>query len=145
MSRNMIDANTALFNHLEGHCARRGEPIPTAGAVRWVQGDAATQDWLQHLQLRLGLRFGRRRSLTWLSHHGADLVCLVGFEFDPALSQLQPFPTNAGVSVCILSELQPLPMATPAEIRNVIEIGSKGEPGYTGHAYTAVETLFPSI
>jgi hypothetical protein len=141
----MIDANTALFSHLEGHCARRGEPILTTGAVRWVQGDLIAQDWLKHLKVRLQLQFGRRRSLSWLSYQGADLVCLVGFEFDPVLTQIQPFPTNPGVSVCILSELQPLPTATPVEIRNIIEVGSQGEPGYIGHDYTAVETLFPAI
>ena len=145
MTRSMIDANTALFSQLEGHCARRGDPIPTAGAVRWVQGNPASEEWLKHLQVRLGLRFGRRRSLTWFSHQGTDLVCLVGFEFDPALAQIQPFPTNAGVSVCVLSELQPLPTATPAEIRNVVEVGSRGEPGYAGHDYTAIEILFPPV
>lgn len=145
MARNMIDANTALFSHLEGHCARRGEPIPTAGAVRWVQGDVSAADWLQHLQLRMRLRFGRRRSLTWLSYHETDFVCLVGFEFDPALAQIQPYPTNAGASVCVLSELQPLPMASPAEIRNVVEVGSQGEPGYAGHDCAAVESLFPPV
>jgi hypothetical protein len=145
MARNMIDANAALFDYLEGHCARRGEPVPSAGAVRWVHGDLAAEDWLKHLEVKLKLRFGRRRSLTWLSHHGADFVCLVGFEFEPGLTQIQPHPTNAGVSVCVLSELQPLPVATPAEIRNIIEVGSQGEPGYVGHDYTAVETLFPPI
>jgi hypothetical protein len=141
----MIDANTALFGHLESHCARRGEPIPTAGAVRWVQGNVAAQDWLQHLQLKLRLRFGRRRSLSWLSYHGSDFLCLTGFEFDPKLAQIEQTPTNAGVSVCVLSELQPLPTATPAEIRNVVEVGSRDEPNYEGHDYTAVERLFPSV
>jgi hypothetical protein len=145
MARNMIDANIALFRHLEGHCARRGEPIPSAGAVRWVQGDETAQDWLKHLQLRMRLRFGRRRSLTWLSYNGADLVCLVGFEFEPTLAQIQPCATNAGVSVCILSELQPLPLATPAQIRNVVEVGSQDEPGYAGHDCAALEALFPEL
>lgn len=145
MTRNMIDANSALFSHLEGHCARRGEPIPTAGAVRWIYGDHEAQDWLQHLKVRTESRFGRRRSLTWLSYGETDLLCLIGFEFDPELTQIGPVQSNAGISVCVLSELLPLPTATPAEIRNVVEIGSRGEPGYKGHDHTAVEGLFPPV
>ena len=145
MTRNMIEANKALFRHLEGHCAIRGEPILNAGAARWVQGDLAAQDWLKRLELNLQLRFGRRRSLTWLSYDGTDFLCLVGFEFDPELAQIESAPGNAGVTVCVLSELRPLPTATPAEIRNVVEVGSRDEPDYQGHDYTAVAGLFPSV
>jgi hypothetical protein len=145
MARSMIDANETLFRHLEVHCARRGEPIPSAGETRWVHGDAIAEDWLKNLSLQLTFQFGRRRSLIWCKHGGADFICLVGFEFDPELTMLLAIPANAGLSVCILAELQPLPVARSSDIRNIVEVGCQGEPGYVGHDCAAVEDLFPSI
>ncbi len=145
MARSMIVANHALFSHLDEHCARRGEPIPSAGADRWVRGDTVAEDWLKHLKLRETLRFGRRRFLTWLSCGDSSVICLVGFEFEVDIEELASCESNAGISVFLLSELKPLPTATPAQIRNIVEVGSRSEPGYTGHDPESLEGLFPSI
>ena len=145
MARSMIEANINFFRHLEEHCARRGQPIPTAGEDRWIHGDAQAGDWLKHLALEMALRFGRRRSLTWFSYGGADYVCLVGFEFEPALPHVVVHSANPGFTVCVLAELYPLPVASPAAVRNFVEVACKGDPGYDGHDCSAAETLFPSI
>ncbi|WP_175009285.1 hypothetical protein [Cellulosimicrobium sp. TH-20] len=47
--------------------------------------------------------------------------------------------------MAMLSEFMPLPARSPAEVRNVVEVGHKGEDGYLGHDPRAVEGLFPAI
>src|SRR5437870_95129 len=109
MSRNMKAANGALFRHLESFCAHRGEPIPSAGAVRYVEGDADEGRYLRELKLGPSLRFGQRRSISRLRYVDRDLIALVGFEFEIEPVQLTVTPNNAGLVVCLLSELRPQP------------------------------------
>lgn len=145
MSRNMKAANASLFRHLEIFCAHRGEPIPSAGLVRWVSGSPEDQDYLKNLVLQQTLKFGLRRSVTRLTKADSHFVVLVGFEFPIDLAQLVALPLASGVGVCVISELAPQPIVSPATIRNVVEVGSTEEPAYTGHEFTAIESLFPSV
>ena len=141
----MKAANLLLFQHLETYCSRRGETIPSAGASRYVRGDATDADHLMNLTIRTAMRFGQRRSLSVLNYGGSDFIALLGFEFEGELFQLSPVAADAGTVVCLLSEQLPQPIKTPAEIRNIVEAGSLHEPGYAGHECESVQNLFPPI
>ncbi len=145
MSRDMKLANRTLFEHLELFCAKRGEPIQSAGLPRYVGGDQADEHYLKNLRVRTFIHFGRRRTLSWLTHDTSSFVALTGFEFELELPQLGPIPTPPGIGVCVLSELKPQPVVSPAVIRNVVEVGSMTDHDYGGHSYRAIASLFPGV
>lgn len=145
MTRNMKRANTTLFEILEKYCVARGEPIPSAGVVRYVSGDATAQYYLQVLEVGPILKFGHHRSLSRLRAGGEYFIALLGFEFESELSQLTLIDSNPGISVCLLSEVAPRPIASPANIWNIVEASSADESDYSGHDIEQVEGLFPAI
>lgn len=146
MSRNMIDANRRLFAHLEEYCARREEPLGTAGAVRWVHSPVEVdRETLKNAKVLENLRYGRYRALCHLELANSHYVGLVGFDFPIELPQLVAQEVTSGFAVTLLSELRPQPLAGPSAVRDVVEVGQRGETGYAGHESEAIQTLFPSL
>lgn len=146
MSRDMRDANRAIFAHLEHFCARKGEPIPTAGQTRWVRSDDEDKRYLKELTVGIRLQFGRRRALAHLSLDAQHYIAVFDFEIEPSAPHLQVVEANGGLLTALLAELRPDPVATPAQIRNIVEVGSKEEAEpYGGHEADAIQGLFPSI
>lgn len=142
MGRNMIGANSALFSHLETYCRLRGEPLQSAGRRRYVMTPPEERTYLKNLRVELCLKFGNQRSLTHLCHGQDHYVGLLGFEFEPLLSQVTSVTVNTGMAVCLLSEVKPLPLASPAQVRNVVEVGSMDDDDeYSGHDCLAIQTL----
>lgn len=142
----MIDANASLFRHLEAYCAHRGDPVHSAGAVRYVSSTGAEKEKLKNLRLGPTVRFGERRRMTHLSLPTDDhFIALVGFENDLGIPLLEEQRIDGGTGVCLFSELRPQPLATPAAVRNIVEVSSRDEAGYTGHDYDAIASLFPSL
>lgn len=148
MSRDMRAANRGIFAALEAYCARREEPIPSAGKRRYVSfdGDEHEKDLLKHLSVGLKVVFGTQRFLAHFRHQKASYIALVGFDFEPRQQAVSSIDVSPGMAVCVLSELAPQPIATPAVIRNVVEVGSMDEgPGYAGHRVESIQSLFPSL
>jgi len=141
----MIEANEKLFTSLEMHCERRGDPVVSPGAGRWVQGDSTASDWLAGLVVLDKLEFGFHRSLIHMQLDGTHFIGLVGFEFRIELTNVIPVPINPGALVVMLSQTRVEPTASPARIRNVVEAAHKGEHGYDGHDAALVEDLYPAL
>lgn len=145
MDRNMIRANQRLFKHLVDYCHRRGEAIAAPQAVRYISTDDEDKRFLRELELGALLRFGNHRSLTHLTFQDRHYVALMGFEFEPTLVHVGEGDLNAGMATCLWSELLPLPIVSAAQVRNVIEVGSRLDPSYDGHEASAIGSVFPRI
>lgn len=142
----MIDAHKAIFSHLERFCEQRGQPLSKPGLRRYVSIVEPERNFLINLKVGTCLRFGSHRSLTHLYLPDDHYIALLGFDFEPSLATAVLDDLGAGKMICLLSEVLPLPVASPAEIRNIVEVGSMDDGGeYSGHAPSAVESLFPSI
>ncbi|GGN74983.1 hypothetical protein GCM10010112_45710 [Actinoplanes lobatus] len=148
-------ANQALFLHLEDYCKRRDVEIASSGNTRWVRfagiedGELleAERDFLQHLVVASTLRFGNHRSLSHLTKGDSSYIGLVGFDFEPNLpTQVTAIELNAGIIVCLLSEVKPFPTEGPLQIKNIIEASSREQdPDYRGHEGVEIARLFPRI
>lgn len=146
MSRNMIEAYGRLFRHLETFASRRGQPIQKPGAGRWARADGDdAKEILKALKLVQVLRFGEQRALVWAQDATRDYVLILGFALEPDLPQLEAISARSGFTMAVLSDLLPMPVESAAQIRNVVEVGSKGERGYDGHDPRVLESLFPTI
>ncbi|MEU2166915.1 hypothetical protein ACH47V_05985 [Micromonospora chersina] len=141
----MVDANSALFSHLENYCLRRGEPLESAGRRRYVTTTPLEREYLKDLKVASCIRFGNHRSLTHLWKSEEHYIGLLGFDIEPELPQVTPVAVNGGMATCLLSEVKPLPLAGPAQIRNIVEVGSMDDSDYSGHDCTAIQSLFPRI
>jgi len=143
----MIEANRAVFACLEHHCAAREEPISTPGHARWIATSSRDKAFLKYAVITsdMVLRFGRRQGLAHFRFGQADYIAVVGFEFEPIASGLALAEASPGMLTAVLAELTPMPIASPAEIRNIVEAFSKEDPGYVGHAAADIAQLFPSI
>lgn len=146
MSRNMIEAFQRLFDHLESFADRRGEPVQTRGHGRWARADDDdAKEILKSLRLVQVLRFGEQRALVWARDTQRDYVVMLGFNLEPDLPQLEAISASSGFTMAILSDLLPMPVGSAAQVRNVVEAGSKLEQGYDGHDPRLIEALFPAI
>lgn len=147
MSRNMKDANTSLFAILVAYCEKRNDPISDISSPRWVQSNKTEKEWLKYLSVIAYLSFGRHRYLTWLrfGEDGPHYIGLVGFEYDPDYPELPSIDVNSGLTVSLISELGIQPNAPTSVVRNVVEVGAMGDPGYEGHDQSQVASLFPMV
>lgn len=145
MSRNMIGANRAVFELLESHCARFEDPIASAGSVRFVQGDPSDEGWLKDLKFRTIMTFSQSRSLASLQYQSEEYITTLGFDFPVDLPGLVEDVPNAGLAVCLWSEVKPRPASGAARIRDIVEVAKSGDPGYQGHDWVDLATLFPSL
>jgi hypothetical protein len=145
MSRNMIESNRALFSVLEKYCVLRGEPLQSPGKRRYVSANEDEKALLRNLKVGTCLRFGNHRSLTHLTLGDAHYIGVVGFDFEISLSTVSTIDSNAGYTVCILTESRTGPSASPPSIRNIVEAGDMDDPDYAGHSSILIESLFPSV
>ncbi|GEK21430.1 hypothetical protein [Cellulomonas xylanilytica] len=141
----MISANSAVFRRLADYCADHGVEIADPRGARWVHANPSADAFLIGLDVRATLSFGRHRHLAWLEHQGEHYLALVGFTFEPDDLRYAVLDDVQGFDVCLLAELPIYPTASAAQVRNVVEAGIMGDPGYIGHDNAAIMDLFPTI
>lgn len=145
MARSMIEANGRLFATLCTFCADREDPVQDSTQPRWLTSTPTARGFLKYLDVVERLSFGRHRHLALLEIKGTQYVGLIGFDETPDFSDLVAKSDLGGFEVCLLSELPVLPSATPAEVRNAVEAGSKLDPSYVGHHPDLIKSLYPRI
>ncbi len=143
----MRDANASLFTILATYCEKRNDPISDTSFPRWVQSNKTEKEWLKYISVLSFLGFGRHRYLTWLElgEDGPHYIGLVGFEYDPDYPELPLIEVNSGLTVSLISELGIQPNVPTGVVRNVVEVGAMGDPGYEGHDHSQVASLFPTV
>lgn len=145
MTRDMIAYNGRLFSKLEQYCTSRGEPILHPGEARYIRTNDEEKRLLKGLRQGLLLKFGRHRSLLHLHIDDEHYIGMLGFEFEPIISNVELIDGNAGFLMCVLLECAASPIVSAPNVRNIVEFGKMRDPGYQGHSYEAVESLFPQV
>lgn len=146
MPPTMIESFTALFNHLEDFCTLRGDPVANPRHTRWVRRDSdEAVETLKHLTVEQAYVFSESRMVAWATVRDEHYICLVGFDAEIEISPLWEREVDSGFSVALLSQLRPRPRVNTAQVRNVVEAGSKEEGDYSGHDARHIEDLFPKI
>jgi hypothetical protein len=146
MTRNMIEANTLIFQILDSFCAARADPIANAGSPRWIFTNARERDILKNAKLSESFSFTRRRGIASLDLRSENFFCTVGFDHVISAAGLVEREVDAGLLTTLLSELRTLPVGTTSEIRNVVEVDDKSaSAAYDGHNFEDVEELYPAI
>lgn len=145
MSRSMILANASVFDRLADYCADRRVEISEPRGARWIHANPIADETLKRLEVGEKMSFGRHRHLARLVDKEDEYIGLVGFSFEPDDRRYVELDDIQGFDVCLLSEIAVHPTASAVQVRNVVEAGLQGEPGYEGHDNEAVMGLFPSI
>lgn len=144
-SRNKIDANKKIFSDLDVYCSINGEQPLNAGEGRWiVSAKGKDQRRLVKADLKSTLSFGASLKLARFDIDGISLFCTVGLELPDEIAALNEEGVGGGMMTAVLSELSPMPKATPLEVRNVIETGIT-TAGYAGHEVFEISQLYPTL
>ena len=146
MSRNLIEANRTVFSLLDRHCALRGMPLKNADTARWVASERMHRHLMINARIGEFVHFGPSRKLVRFDLSTKSYLVSVGFEKNRNSLRDQSLDLDPALLTVTLSELQPRPSATLAEIREVVEWSDKDtDAAYAGHDFERVASLFPTI
>jgi hypothetical protein len=146
MSRNVIQANVSIFSLLDHFCAARNMPLANAGLPRWIASENKHRYPMRKAVVSERLALGTIRKVARVDLDRNVYICALGFDNPNPLPDLVEVEVNAAFLTVVLSELLPLPKASPLEIKDVVEaFDSTAGPGYNGHDPNLIATLFPSI
>ncbi|WP_325919381.1 hypothetical protein [Pseudomonas frederiksbergensis] len=144
-SRNKKEANTIVFGDLDQYCYKNGLQRQNAGEGRWVISEKGTdQRRLVKADLASVMSLGASLKLSRFDLDGVSLFCTVGLELPDEIAGLVDEGLNGGMMTAILSELRPMPKATPIEVDNIIGTGVN-TLGYEGHEVLEISQLYPTI
>lgn len=146
MSRNLIEANRSVFGLLDNHCALRGTPLKNADAPRWISSERMHRHLMINAKIGEFVHFGPSRKLLRVNLSETSYIISVGFDKNRDYLRDQRLDLDPAFLTVALSELQPRPVATLAEIREVVEWSDKRtDAAYAGHDFERVASLFPAI
>jgi hypothetical protein len=144
-SRNKIEANKLIFSGLDEYCSANGEPLPNAGEGRWIISAKGTdQRRLVKSDLTSTISLSTSLKLARFDVDGISLFCTVGLELPDEIAGLLDEGVGGGMMTAVLSELRPMPKATPLEVRNAIGTGIDTD-GYMGHEVLEISPLYPTL
>jgi hypothetical protein len=145
MARNMIAANMAIFGLLDRFAADRGAPLENDGQPRWIATDVPDKEILKNFVLSKAVKIDPTRALARFDCVHDNLFVLVGFEQGIGSVWLPPIEVGAGLLTATLAELQPRPIASALEIKQVVDAQDKRDDYYVGHTAADIAGLFPSV
>jgi hypothetical protein len=142
----MIAANTAIFNWLDEYCASHDVEIKNVGAARWIQTEPPDRKILRDAKAGPISFFTPSKRIARFDYNSDAYFCTVGFEGAELETQLAGVELNGALVTLILAELKPRPIATPNQVRNVVEVSDKGsDEEYKGHDFDAIAGLYASM
>lgn len=146
MTRNMISANTIVFNRLINFANGQQRSVPMPRAGRWVSSNEPDKDVLKNAKIIQKTSFGRYRHFAWLQYQDRDYLATIGFSSEMDNQQFVALDDLGGFDVCLISELPVSPIASVDEVYNVVAVGHKDDvAGYTGHPNESIVGLFPRL
>lgn len=145
MSRNMIAANQAIFHALDRFAASGGEPLDNAGEPRWIATSSRDKGVLLRGELSRSLRISQTRSIARIDLHSHNFFVLFGFGPAVTSSWLAEEDVNAGIVTVALAELNPKPIASPLQIKEIVDAQDRRMAGYIGHSAQDIAGLFPTM
>lgn len=146
MSRNMKTANSEIFIALDKFCATRGVALQNAGKPRWIASAPKHKHFLANANLGESISFNASRKLARFDLAAKSFYCAIGFDQEILASDFLELELDPAFLTVALHELQPRPMGSVSNIRQIIEVADKdANQAYSGHSFEAISTLFPSI
>lgn len=145
MSRNMVDANKIIFQTLDNFAQSRGVSIDNAGLPRWIASDPLDRKLLKNAALNYQLKISPFRSIARFDYNQDNFFVLFGFDLAVQSIWLGPVSIPDGLLTAALSELLPRPIATPLEIKQIVDAQDNRDVDYSGHAAADVAILFPPM
>ncbi len=145
-SRNMIAANKAIFASLDDYCSVRGEPLANAGRPRWIRTAPLERRFLKESVLVHQLSFSPSVKLARFDFSNRAVFFSSGLEtFEPP-GQLRTEDLDGGSLTAFLSDVGLLPVVSPAQIRDAVEVEDKlSTPTYDGHDPVLISNLYSGI
>ncbi len=145
-TRNMIQANTAIFSALDEFCLKRGQPLSNAGKARWITNDKLGKAFLKYATLVDELSFSASVKIARFDFYNRAFFVTTGLDVPEASSLFQVEQLDGGRLTVVLSELKPTPVVLPSQIRNIVEVADKESiASYIGHDHQLVSGLYPKI
>jgi hypothetical protein len=145
-SRNMKDANTAVFKLLDEYCSFRDEPLSNAGTPRWISTTKSSRDFLIRATLTKQLSFSISVKVARFDLSSRAYFVTSGLDAPDPPSGVALEELDGGILTTFLSELAPRPAAPPSAVRNVVEVADKlSDDDYDGHDPALICSLFPTI
>lgn len=144
-SRNKIAANNLIFADLDQYCIVNEVARENAGEGRWLISEKGKdQRRLVKSDLTAAMSLSTSLKLARFDLDGGSMFCTVGLELPDEIAGLVDEGLAGGMMTAILSELRPMPNATPVEVDNIIGTG-KNTDGYMGHDVIDISPLYPTI
>lgn len=144
-SRNMKDSNKEIFRILDNFCSVRGDPIQNSDKGRWISTEVDQQAFLKYGTLSEVLGFSPTRAVARFDLGTKNYFFTVGFDHCTAFGSLTELDLNGSILTALLAEVKPRPRASTILIREYVEASDKSTPGYAGHDYSLIGSLFPPI
>jgi hypothetical protein len=145
-SRNMIDANTAVFGSLDQFCRSRGEPLSNAGKPRWIRTDHTGRAFLRYATIAERLSFSASVKIARFDLYSRAFFVTIGLDLPAPPDIFQAEHLDGGRLTAVLSELKSMPAALPSQIRDVVEVDDgESNEAYDGHDHQLLSTLYPKI
>jgi hypothetical protein len=146
MSRHMITANREIFAALDRFCATRGIALQNAGKPRWIASEPRHRHFLMDATVGELISFSAGRKLARFDLSTESFLCTIGFDQETLASGPLELELNPAFLTVALYELQPRPIGSVSNVRQVVEFSDRGaDPSYSGHSFEALASLFPSV
>lgn len=146
MSRNMKNAQRAIFGALDGFCAAAGVPVDNANAPRWIRGTTDDSAFLAGAQISDVFRVTPRRMMARLDYKERTFFSTLGFQGVTPPDGLDIGEATPGLVTVFLADAAPRPKATLFEIKDAIELSDADQDkSYDGHDHTSIADLFGPI
>lgn len=144
-SRNKIEENRKVFSGLDEYCSVNGEQLPNTVGGRWIVSAKGTdQRRLVKADLTSVMSLGASLKIARFDLDEVSLFCTVGLELPDEIAGLLDEEVGGGMLTAILSELRPMPKASPLEVKNAIGTG-RNTVGYMGHEAFEISQLYPTV
>jgi hypothetical protein len=136
----------ALFSKLIVPAEQAGMPIDAPEKGRWIKRRDDTDSSLMSKADVRPLILGRHSRALMVSFKGTRYYLLSGFRrSETAVDGFEQCELTPGLFALALLELDLDPVASAAEIRDIVEGRYAGADGYTGHDLNDVTPLYPEI
>jgi hypothetical protein len=146
MTRNMVGANTAIFQRLDDFVSSLGYRVPNSGSPRWIGTNPTERGFLRESKVLNSVRIGKNRCVLHLEYGGFSFFSTVGFSDKIEAAHLEEIDITSSQLTVVLFESSIEPNCGP--LRIIEHIGGQdkaSDKNYSGHSSDLISPLFPPI
>lgn len=144
-SRNMVEANQKIFRRLDEFCAGRDQQLTHQGKQRYISTTEADKAFLKTAVLMDVLTLSRTTKIARFLFEGQDVLVTAGLDLPDELQSFFSEQITAGHLTTFVAESSLHPRASAPEVRNVVDIGFRGEENYTGVELAEMSSLYAPL